>query len=240
MLIGEALRLDVARLLEVLLDEALAATEGGHGFTGRRLEELCDLVSFVCDLQATAASAERRLDRDRETDLVGEGEHLVGVLHRVARAGGERCADLLRDVACRDLVAETLDRVGARPDPGHARIHDGAREIGVLCEEAVPGVHRIGAGTPCDAEDLLDDEVRLAARGAAQRVRFVGELRVHRVPILIRVHRHRSDSAVSSSSNDTDGDLTAVGDEHFTDARHEVQPIRGPGRSLGYIAQTFS
>ena len=67
--VREALRLDVARLVEVLLDEALAAAERGDGLAGRRLELLGDLLHRARDLQAAPAAAERGLDGDRQADL---------------------------------------------------------------------------------------------------------------------------------------------------------------------------
>ena len=80
--VGEALGLDVARLVEVLLDEALAAAERGDRLAGRRLEQLGDLLAGAGDLEAAAAAAERGLDRDGQPELVDEREHLVGIRRR--------------------------------------------------------------------------------------------------------------------------------------------------------------
>ena len=161
-LVGQALGLDVARLVEVLLDEALAATERRHGLAHRGLEELGDLAHLAGDLEAAAAAAERRLDRDRQAVLLGEGDRLVGVLERVLGAGRQRGADLLGDVAGLDLVAEALDRLGRRADPDQPGVDHGLGEVGVLGEEAVARVHRVGAGLLRDRDDLGDVEVGLA------------------------------------------------------------------------------
>ena len=64
-LVGDHLRLDVARLVQVALDEALAAAERRDGLAGGRLEQLGDLLDGAGHLHAAAAAAERRLDRDR-------------------------------------------------------------------------------------------------------------------------------------------------------------------------------
>ena len=77
-LVGQALGLDVARLVEVLLDEALAAAEGGDRLPDRRVVELGDLVQVARHLQAAAATAEGGLDRDRQAVLPGELDDLVG------------------------------------------------------------------------------------------------------------------------------------------------------------------
>ncbi len=49
--IGQALGLDVARLVEELLDQALAAAEGRHGLADGRLVQLGDLLAGAGDLE---------------------------------------------------------------------------------------------------------------------------------------------------------------------------------------------
>jgi hypothetical protein len=49
--VGEDLGLDVARLVEVALDEALAAPEGRDGLTNGALVQLGDLSALAGDLQ---------------------------------------------------------------------------------------------------------------------------------------------------------------------------------------------
>src|SRR4029079_2530573 len=97
--------------------EALAATEGGDRLTGRGVEQLGDLLDGVCDLQPAPATAEGRLDRDRETELLGEGHDLVAALDRVRGAGHQGGVRPGRDVAGLDLVAQGVDRLGGGPDP---------------------------------------------------------------------------------------------------------------------------
>ena len=145
-LVGQALGLDVARLVEVLLDEALAAAEGADRLADRRLERVGDLLHRAGDLEAAAAAAEGRLDRDRQAVLLGERDDLVGVLDRVLGAGSQRGAGLLGDVPGLDLVAERVDGRGRRADPDQPGVEHGLGEVGVLGEEAVAGVHRVGAG----------------------------------------------------------------------------------------------
>lgn len=96
MLVGQALGLDVPRAVEVPLDEALAAAEGGDGLADRGVVELGDLVEGAGDLQAAAAAAEGRLDRDGQAVLLGEGDDLLGTGDGVGGAGDQgapaRCA----------------------------------------------------------------------------------------------------------------------------------------------------
>src|SRR5207302_171905 len=88
-LVSQYLRLDVAGPVQVPLDEALAAAEGGHRLAGRGLEQRRDLLDGPGDLQPAPAAAERRLDRDREAVFLGERDDLRGVLHRLRGARDE-------------------------------------------------------------------------------------------------------------------------------------------------------
>ncbi len=108
-LVGDDLGLDVAGLVEVLLDEALAATEGCDGLTGGRLEQLGDFLDGLGDLHAAATAAEGGLDRNGHAVLLGERDDLVGVLDGVLGAGSHRSLRALGDVAGGDLVAEVAD-----------------------------------------------------------------------------------------------------------------------------------
>ena len=146
-LVGQALGLDVARLVEELLDEALAAAERRRPPRGpptRRRRRPRSISRAT--LRPRPPPPNDRLDRDRQAVLLGERDDLVGVLDRVLGARGQRGADLLGDVPGLDLVAERLDRRRRRADPGQPGVDHGLGEVGVLGEEAVARVHGVGAG----------------------------------------------------------------------------------------------
>ena len=119
--VGQALRLDVPRLVEVALDEALAAAERGDRLADRGVEQLGDLLHGAGDLEAAAAAAEGGLDRDRQAVLCANATTSSAPGDRVAGAGHQRGADPLRDVPGRDLVAEGADRRGRRARSRSAR-----------------------------------------------------------------------------------------------------------------------
>ena len=237
-LVGEALGLDVARLVEELLDEALAAAERRHRLADRRLEGVGDLAHLARDLEAAAAAAERRLDRDRQAVLLGELDRLVGVLERVLGAGRQRGADLLGDVAGLDLVAEVLDRLRRRPDPGQPGVDDRPGELGVLGEEAVARVHGVGACLLGDRDDLADVEVGVARCRTTQRVRLVGQPDEQRVPVGVGVDGDAADPGVLAGPDHADRDLTAVGDQDLLQRgglRHPRRLSFGAARSVGTV-----
>ncbi len=218
--VGEALGLDVARLVEEALDKALAAPEGGEGLAGCGIEEFGDLLDGARHLEAATAAAEGRLDGHGQTVLLREGDHLVGRLNGIGGAGHQGGAGALRDVARAHLVAKGLDGRGAGADPGEARLDDGAREVGVLGEEAVAGVHRLGAGAHGDVDELGDVEVGVARRRAAERERLVGEANVGGVAVGVRVDGDGREPGVFTRADDANCDLSAVGDEHRVEGSH--------------------
>ena len=101
--------------------------------------------SVAGDLEAAAAAAERRLDGDRQAVPARERDDLVGPADRAGGAGRQRGADRAGDVPGAHLVAQRLDGGRRRADPGQPGVDDGLGEVGVLGQEAVARVHRVGA-----------------------------------------------------------------------------------------------
>ena len=114
-LVGQALGLDVPGLVEEPLDEALAAAERRDGLAHRGLEQLGDLLEGAGDLEAAAAAAEGRLDRDRQAVLLREGDDLVGAVDRVGGAGHER--GLAACAMCRALTLSPRLSMASGPGP---------------------------------------------------------------------------------------------------------------------------
>ncbi len=234
--VGEALRLDVARAVEEALDEALAAPERRDGLAHSRLVQRRDLLDRSRDLEAASATAVGGLDGNGQAVLLRERDDLVRVVDRILRTGHEGSAGLRRDVTRLDLVAERVDGGGRRPDPRQARIEDGLRELGVLREETVPGVDGVSAGTLRDVEDLVDDEIGIAGRRAAEGVGLIGDAHVQSVTVGFGVDGHGGDAVVLRRSRNTDCDLATVGDQDLGDRTHVRDLIAAGGDRREYPA----
>ena len=162
--------------------------------------------------------------------LLGERLDLLRTRDRVRRAGHERGACAHGDVPGRDLVAEVADGLRGGPDPGDTGVDHRLREVGVLAQEAVAGVDRVGAGLPGGVDHLVEVEVGLRRRAAAERERLVGQPDERCVAIGVGVHRDARDTGVPAGPDDPDGDLPAVGDEDLAQARHGRPPgVACPG-----------
>ena len=163
--VGEHLHLHVARVGQVALDVDGGVREELLALARGALERLLELVLRLGDAEALAAAAARGLDGDRIADRVGD--HLARVLDRldrVGRARHDRHARLLHDLAGARLRAHGVDRARRRADEDDAGLLAGAREGGVLGEEAVARVDGLGARLLRHLDDLLHHQVALAGR----------------------------------------------------------------------------
>ena len=111
------------------------------------------------------------------------------------------------------LGAHGLDRARRRADEDDPGLLAGLGEGRVLGEEAVAGVDRLGARLAGDLEDLLDVQVALGRRGAAQEVGLGRAADVQGVAVDLGVDGHRGDAELVQRAADADGDLAAVGDQ---------------------------
>ena len=90
--------------------------------------------------------------------------------------------------------------LAGRADEDDARLLAGAREGGVLGEEAVAGMDGLGAGLARDLEDPLDVEVAVGRRVAAEQVGLARARDVRRVAVELGVDRHRGDRRARRSA----------------------------------------
>src|SRR5699024_1595305 len=107
--IGETLRLDMTGPIQVALHEAFPAPESGGGLTYRRFVQFGDVLVPAHHLDPTAPATIGGRDGDGQPVLLGEALHFCDVLDRLFSARDQGRTDLLRDLARRDLVAQSPD-----------------------------------------------------------------------------------------------------------------------------------
>ena len=219
--VGQHLRLDVPRLVEEPLHEALAAAEGRDRLADGGVEQLRDLLLGAGHLEAAAATTEGGLDGHGQPVLLGEGDDLVGATDGVLGSGDERGAGLRGDVPRLHLVAERDDRLGGGADPGQPRVDHRPGEIGVLGQEPVAGVDRVRARLLRRVDDLLDHQVGVAGRRPPEGEGLVGHPDVQGVAVGLGVDGHARQPLVLARAGDAHRDLAAVGDQ---DLLHRCSP----------------
>lgn len=213
--VGQALGLHVPRLVQVALDEALAATESGDRLAHRGVVQLGNLFERAGHLQTAAAATEGGLDRDGQPVLLGERDDLVRARHRVRRVGHQQGTGALGDVPGGDLVTEVPDRLRRRADPDQVRVEHGLGELGVLRQESVAGVDGVGTGLAGRAQDLADVQVAARRCVTAQGERLIRGADMQSVPVRVGVYGHARDPGVPAGPGYADSDFATIGDEHL-------------------------
>ena len=140
--VAQDLDLDMARLLDVFLEEDPVVAEGGARLVLRRAQALADLGVARRDAHALPAPAGRGLDHHRIADAARELDRRLGIddglvvtRHRLDPGGKGQALRF-------DLVAHRGDRGLGRADELDLRQLERLREGRVLREKAVAGVDR--------------------------------------------------------------------------------------------------
>ena len=224
--VGEDLHLDVARVEHGLLEVHHRVAERRLRLAACRLDGLGQSRGLGHPAHASAAAAGHRLDEQRELHALGGAHQFVDRRRRrrrrqhrqAGRPGG-------RDRAC--LVAGQLQHIGAGPDERDTRRGAGRRQIGILREEPVSRIDRVGTGVLGDPDDLVDRQIR-ADRMArfADLIRLVGLEPVQRVAVLVRIDRDGRDTHLVGSAKRADRDFPAVGNQDFGNHVRTLTPTR--------------
>jgi hypothetical protein len=85
-------------------------------------------------------------------------------------------------------------------------------EIGVFGQEAVAGMHGLGAGAFGGIDDSVGDQIGLARRGRAEQHGLVGEADVAGVGIGLGIDGDGADAHAAGGLDDPTGDFAAVCD----------------------------
>ena len=154
-------------ILKIALGVDGRVVEVGLGLALRGGECGFDLRRCVRDLEALAAAAAGRFERQGQPVLLRRDARRGDVGDRFGAAGHDRDARRDHRLARADLVAHRVDGVGMRPDPGHAGGDDGAREARVLGKKTVARMQRLGAALPRDLDQPVGVQIALRRRRRA-------------------------------------------------------------------------
>ena len=210
--IRQALGLNVAGRIQETLNEALAATERRGRLTNSGLVHLNNALAVASHLNAAATATKCGLHRNGQAVLISEGNNLIGGLDRVLGAGHQGSAHLLRDVACRHLIAQLGNGLGGGANPGQARVDALLRELRVLRQEAVTGMHGVSTGADSNLNELVHHQIGLCRSGTAESVGFIGELHVLGVAVGVSVDGDGLQTLIAGCTNHADSNFAAVSD----------------------------
>ena len=228
--VAEDLHLDVAGALDHLLQVEPAVAERRLRLGAGLRHQALELLEIGGDADAAATTAGRRLDHDGKAGALDDGARRLGIVDTAVAAGNARHAGCERRLARRHLVAHQADRLRARTDEDEAGIGHRFGKAGILGQEAVAGVHRIGAAALGGIEDGGDVEIGLGGLGRADQHGFVRQLHRQRVRIGGAVDLDGVDAELARGADDADRDLAAIGDEQTLDQGARPRPRPGAGR----------
>ena len=157
--ISEHLELDMARLLDELLDEDPVVAEAALRLIPTGDESLAELNVVPGHPDALAATSGDGLQYHGIAKLCPNAARGIAVLGNDVRPGDDVDARLPRQHLRGDLVAHHADRVGFGTDECDAFPLEPLTELRVLCEKAIAGVHCDRPGLKTSTDDLIHGEV---------------------------------------------------------------------------------
>ena len=205
--VGKDLHLHMARLQQRTLDEQVATAKArqrlrpGTGQCGGQLRQVGDQA------HATPSPTRHGLDHEGRADArsLGGKTFVALVVPRITWKAGH--ALRLSQRLGPGLAAQCADGGGRWADPGQACIDHRLGEVGVLAEEAIAGVHGIGAGGAGCGQQLVGAQIGVGAGCAAQSDGLGGFAHVQGAGIGVGVNRDRFDAHAVGGVNDAAGDL---------------------------------
>ena len=225
--VAHDLDFDVARLLQVFFDVDGIVAEGGTSFGAGGRQRNRKLVFIHRDLHAAATAAGRGLDDDRIADFGTDARRFLIVGHAAIRTRNDRNAETFCGALGFDLVAHDADMRGGRADEGNVVRFEDFGELGVLRQETVTWMDRIGAGDFAGSNDLMDIQIAIARRRRSNTDAFVGKPHMHGVSVGSRVDGYGLDAELLACTQDAQGNLAAIGYENFL--KHHALDLQASG-----------
>ena len=168
--VGEDLDLDMARPLQIALDQHAVVAERGCGLLPGGPKCGGEIAGGGHDPHAAPAAAGNRLDDDREADAGGLVGKEVGLLTLAVVTRQQRHGGFFHQRLGRGFRSHGAHRRGRRTDEDDPGVGAGLGEGGVLRQEAVSGMDRLGTGGAGGFDDPRDVQVAFARRGRPDRI----------------------------------------------------------------------
>ena len=212
--IGQYLDLDMARIIEIFLDEHARIVEARTSLGRRHFHAVRQLVVRTRNAHALPAAARRRFNDHRIPNLIGDTLGFFYVSNRLQHAGDAVDARLLGDFLRFDFIAHQANRFRIRPDPRRvATLDDRARKHFLFRQKPIARMHAFRTRLVDRRQQILDIKIRLDARGRADKHRFIGVFHMERIGIRLRINRDRPQAHFLGGVHDAGRDFPAVRDK---------------------------
>ena len=175
------------------------------------------VVRGLRDLHAASAAAGGRLHQHGKADLLGDRHRVVVGADRAVGAGHHGNAELLGGLLGLDLVAHQADVLGLGADEMQIVLGEDFGEAGVLRQEAVAGMHGVGAGDLAGREQRGNVEIAVLGRRRPDADALVGKAHMHGVGVGGGMHGDGRDAELLAGAQHAQGDLAAIGYEDLVE-----------------------
>ena len=200
--IAEHLDFDMARLLQIFLEVDRGIAERGFGLVGGSRERQHQILCAPRHLHAAAAAAGGSLHQHGKADCLGNRHRVLVRSDRAVGAGHHGNAEFLCGFLGLDLVAHQADVLGLGSDELQIVVGEDFGEAGVLREEAVAGMHGIGAGDLAGCEQRGYVEIAVLRWRRADADALVGQPHMHGIGVRGGMHRDRRDAELLARPQD--------------------------------------
>ena len=219
--VAKDLNFDVARLLDVFLDQDIRVAKGGLCLASRTGEGIGEIARLLDQAHAFAAATRNRLDQDGITDVPGGTRQTVIALIRTVIARHDRHAGLFHQRLGGVFQTHGADRSGRGADESQARRLDRVDEIGIFGEEAVARMNRLGACLLGGGYDGILAQITVGGGRSADMHRLVRHGDVTRGGIGIGIDRDGAHAERTGAFDDAAGNFATIGNQdlfkhHFT------------------------
>ncbi len=168
------------------------------------------------DLHSPPAAAFGGLDQDRKANF-GSGRARRGfVVHQPLATWNHRHPRRCHFLARAILLAHHPNYVGRGSDKGDVRGLAHFREVRVFRKEAVPRMDGVDVGNLGGANDLRDVQVTFGGSRRSDAYRFIRKPHVQRIPVRLRIYRHRLDAQLPARSQDAQRNLAPIRDQNLS------------------------
>src|SRR5581483_5734943 len=144
MTIGQYLELDVARLENILFKIDAIVAERAVRLTTRAFQALQEIFFTLDHSHSFPAASGGRFEQYRIADRAGLLDRFGARCYLRDRSVGRRNAEFSRERARFRFIAEEIDRFRARTDKFHSRFRYRFAKSGILAQESVSRMNRIG------------------------------------------------------------------------------------------------
>ena len=229
MFVGQHLKLNVARVLDILLHVEVTVSEGSGGLGLSRFEKSRQFFFVAHNAHAASAAPGRRLHDDRKAYLPRPFDRFAVGGNDPIRPRQNRHARLLHSRAGLLLLSHEPRDFRSRPDELDAAGLAHFGKVRILRQQTVAGMHRLDIRNFCSADDSRNVQIALRQLWRPNANRLIGKAHGQGIPVRLAVDCDRADPELLARANDAQGDLSAISHQNLLKhVRVRVSPGDSP------------